>query len=100
MVATQKQVTRQKRQWAEALAQGKPFTPKGAWLFDPAVEEARMKESQQKREIAKMHETILRMERDLISIKKVLVRKGSLVPTRYRISPLKENYVVQYVNII
>eukprot|EP00959_Pyramimonas_sp_CCMP1952_P166665 3483346-Pyramimonas_sp.AAC.1 len=43
MSATQKQISRQKRQWKAAVAEGKEFKPKGAWLFDPEKEPQALK---------------------------------------------------------
>ena len=40
MSASQKQISRQKRQWAEAMDHGREFKPKGQWLSDPEKEEA------------------------------------------------------------
>ncbi|CAK0825962.1 unnamed protein product [Prorocentrum cordatum] len=45
MSATQKQISRQKRQWKAAVAEGKEFKPKGAWLFDPEKETQALKKA-------------------------------------------------------
>ena len=42
---TQKEITRQKRQWAEAVAQGRTFKPKNGWYFNTEDEQALFKKA-------------------------------------------------------
>eukprot|EP00959_Pyramimonas_sp_CCMP1952_P054079 1131127-Pyramimonas_sp.AAC.1 len=56
MSANQKQISRQKRQWAEAVAGGREFKPKGKWLFDPEKEEEALHKANKQKKGEEKHQ--------------------------------------------